>query len=52
MTNYPGGVEAFVEEAQRHVDAGLVREGLAKIREKFASPEREPWFLSQSWNED
>ena len=39
LTNYPGGVEALVTETQPHVDDGLVREGLAKIAEKFGSPD-------------
>ncbi|HEX2988954.1 MAG TPA: hypothetical protein VHS06_12405 [Chloroflexota bacterium] len=36
---YPGGLDALVKEFQPHLDHGLVREGLSKIAEKFASPE-------------
>ena len=39
MTNYPGGVDALVAETLPHVGDSLVREGLEKIDEKFASPE-------------
>lgn len=39
LTNNPGGVEALVAETRPHVDDGLVREGLTKISEKFASPD-------------
>jgi len=39
LTNYPGGVDALVAEARPHIGDSLVREGFAKIGEKFASPE-------------
>jgi hypothetical protein len=39
IKNYPGGVEALVEEFRPHVNHGLVKEGLEKIGEKFSSPE-------------
>jgi len=38
MTHYPGGLDELVDEFQIYVDNGLVREGLSKIWEKFASP--------------
>ncbi|MCL5960619.1 MAG: hypothetical protein M1358_15170 [Chloroflexi bacterium] len=37
VTNYPGGLDALIEEFQPHVDHGLVREGLVKIAGKFSS---------------
>lgn len=37
VTNYPGGLDALVEEFRPHLDHGLVREGLEKIASKFAS---------------
>jgi hypothetical protein len=39
LTNYPGGLEALVEQFKPHLENGLVNEGLRKIAEKFASPE-------------
>lgn len=36
---YPGDLDALVAEFQPHIERGLVREGLRKIAEKFASPE-------------
>ena len=33
LTNYPGGIDALVEEIAPHLDNGLVREGLLKIGE-------------------
>ena len=39
VEHYPGGMDALVEEIMPHVEHGLVREGMAKIREKFLSPE-------------
>jgi len=39
LTNYSGGVDALVAEARPHIGDSLVREGFAKIGEKFASPE-------------
>ena len=40
VTNYPGGLDALAEEIRPHLGRRLVREGLHKIVEKFASPER------------
>ena len=37
--NYPGGLEAIIAQAQGHLGNRLVREGLGKIRAKFASVE-------------
>lgn len=37
LQNYPGGVDALVEELRPHVGHGLVKEGLLKIAEHFAS---------------
>ena len=39
LYNYPGGLDALVREFQPHINRGLVREGLIKIAEKFASLE-------------
>lgn len=39
VTNYPGGPDALVQAIRPHVGNGLVREGLLKIGEKFASPD-------------
>lgn len=39
LVNYPGGLDALVQEFLPHVQRGLVAEGLTKIREKFLSPE-------------
>lgn len=39
LQHFPGGVEALVEMIRPHISHGLVREGLEKIAEKFASPE-------------
>lgn len=39
LLHFPGGVEALVEMIRPHISHGLVREGLDKIAEKFASPE-------------
>src|ERR1039458_5364052 len=39
LTNYPGGLDALAQEIEPHVGQGLVREGLQKIAEKFASPD-------------
>ena len=36
---YPGGINTLVEEFQPHLENGLVKEALAIIAEKFASPE-------------
>ena len=37
--NFPGGVDALIEQFRPHVGHGLVREGLAKIADKFGSPD-------------
>ena len=39
LTNYPGGLDALAQEIEPHAGQGLVREGLQKIAEKFASPD-------------
>lgn len=39
LTHHPGGLDRLVEEFRIYIDNGLVREGLTKISEKFASPE-------------
>ena len=39
LLNYPGGVEALAEKMRPFLKQGLVQEGLAKIAEKFQSPE-------------
>lgn len=36
---YPGGLAALADAFRPHIENRLVREGLAKIREKFLSPE-------------
>lgn len=38
LRNYPGGPQALVQAFHPHLRHGLVREGLEKIAEKFASP--------------
>jgi hypothetical protein len=37
MKNYPGGIDALVEEIQPHTEHGLIKEGLQKIAKHFAS---------------
>jgi len=37
LRNYPGGLDALVEEFRPHIEHGLVREGLKKIAKHFAS---------------
>jgi hypothetical protein len=37
LLNYPGGIDALVEEFRPHLHHGLVKEGLQKIAGKFAS---------------
>ncbi len=37
IKNYPGGVDALVQEFEPHIRHGLVKEGLEKIAKKFAS---------------
>jgi hypothetical protein len=39
LRNFPGGVRAIAEEFLPHRSNGLVREAMAKLREKFASPD-------------
>jgi hypothetical protein len=39
LRNFPGGVRAVAEEFQPHRVNGLVREAIAKLGEKFASPD-------------
>jgi hypothetical protein len=39
LQHYPRGLDALVEEFRPHLSHGLVREGLSKIAEKFASPD-------------
>jgi len=39
LAYYPGGLAALAQEFSPHLTHKLVQEGLAKIREKFASPE-------------
>jgi len=39
LRNYPGGVDALIEEFRPHVAHGLVKEALGKIAEKFATYE-------------
>ena len=39
LVNYPGGLDALVQEFRPHLQHGLVVEGLHKIREKFLSPD-------------
>ena len=38
LLHFPGGVEALSEMIRPYIGHGLVREGLEKIAEKFASP--------------
>ena len=38
LTHHPGGSEKLIEEFRPHIDNVLVKEGLLKISEKFASP--------------
>lgn len=37
IQNYPDGIDALVEEFKPHIEHGLVKEGLEKIRDNFAS---------------
>jgi hypothetical protein len=39
LFNHPGGLNALAQEIRQHLDHGLVREGLKKIADKFASPD-------------
>ncbi len=39
LLNDPGGIDALAEEIRRHLNHGLVQEGLTKIADKFASPD-------------
>lgn len=38
LRHHPGGVENLIKEFDPHIGDGLVKEGLAKIAMKFASP--------------
>ncbi|MBP7936807.1 MAG: hypothetical protein KA354_19365 [Phycisphaerae bacterium] len=38
LTYFPGGLEALADRFRPHLSHALVREGLEKIKEKFASP--------------
>ena len=40
LRNYPGGLDALAKEFRPYVSHALVREGLKKIQDKFASPSR------------
>ena len=37
VANFPGGLDALVNELQPHIQHGLVHEGLGKIASKFTS---------------
>jgi hypothetical protein len=39
LTNYPGGLDELAERFKPHLGNRLVKEGLRKLAEKFASPE-------------
>jgi hypothetical protein len=39
VTHYPGGIEALASDFRPHLGNGLVKEGIAKIAEKFGSPD-------------
>ncbi len=39
LLHYPGGLKALIQEFRPHLEHGLVREGLQKIRDKFGSPD-------------
>ena len=39
LRHYPGGIDKLADEFQPHLENRLVQEALAKIAEKFASPE-------------
>lgn len=39
VTHFPGGFDALAAAFQPHLGNGLVKEGLSKIAEKFASPD-------------
>jgi len=39
LTNYPGSIDGLIREIGPHLGHGLVREGLWKIADKFATPE-------------
>jgi hypothetical protein len=38
IRGFPGGLDALVREFQPHMGHGLVKEGLRKIADKFATP--------------
>ncbi len=47
VRNYPGGFDALVATFRPHLQQPLVREGLAKMAEKFSSPEHSgPVFVA------
>lgn len=47
LKNYPGGIDRLVDKFLPHASNRLVREGLEKIAEKFASPQHiGPGFLA------
>ena len=39
VSGYPGGLDRLVDEFRPHLKHGLVQEALAKIGEKYASPQ-------------
>ena len=39
LKNYPGGIDALVDEFRPHISHSLVKEALSKIAGKFATPE-------------
>ena len=39
VKNYPGGIDSLVEAFRTFPDKSIVKEGLMKIADKFASPE-------------
>lgn len=39
LKNYPGGLDALIDEIRPHIHNGLVREGLENIAMKFESPD-------------
>ncbi len=39
LKNYPGGLDALIDEFRPHIHHGLVREGLENIAMKFESPD-------------
>lgn len=39
LLHYPGGINAIADEFRPHLDHGLIREGVEKIRKHFSSPD-------------